>query len=93
MEYISSRTNPLIVRMAKLSDKKYRDEEKLFVAEGIKLFEELLACGITPAYAFATEKNAHLLDKLSEKTSRYLVSESVYEKISCEKAPQGVFVP
>ncbi|MBO7740889.1 MAG: RNA methyltransferase [Clostridia bacterium] len=91
MEYISSRTNPLIVRMAKLSDKKYRDEEKLFVAEGIKLFEELLACGITPAYAFATEKNAHLLDKLSEKTNRYLVSESVYEKISCEKAPQGVF--
>ena len=91
MEYISSRTNPLIVRMAKLSDKKYRDEEKLFPAEGIKLFEELLNAGVAPEYAFATEKNASLLHKLSSKTKCYIVSESVYEKISCEKAPQGVF--
>lgn len=91
MEYITSRTNPLIVRMAKLSDKKYRDEERLFPVEGIKLFEELLNTGITPEYAFATEKNAHLLAPISQKTKCYLVSESVYEKISCEKAPQGVF--
>lgn len=91
MEYISSRTNPLIVRMAKLSDKKYRDEERLFAAEGIKLFEEILSSDITPEYAFATEKNAHLLTRLSQKTKCYTVSESVYEKISCEKAPQGVF--
>lgn len=91
MEYISSRTNPLVIRMAKLSDKKYRDEEKLFPAEGIKLFEEILSCGIIPTYVFATEKNAHLLESLSEKTKCYTVSESVYEKISCEKSPQGIF--
>ena len=91
MEYISSRTNPLIVRMAKLADKKYRDEEKLFPAEGIKLFEEMIHCKITPEYVFATEKNAHLLAALSSNTKCYIVSDSVYEKISCEKAPQGIF--
>ena len=91
MEHISSRTNPLIVRMAKLSDKKYRDEEKLFCVEGIKLFEEMQNSGITPEYAFATEKNAHLLASLPQKVKCFTVSESVYEKISCEKAPQGVF--
>ncbi len=91
MEYISSRTNPLIIRMAKLADKKHRDEEGLFPIEGIKLFEELLKSGITPCYAFATEKTAELLKLLPESVKCYLVSDSVYEKITCEKSPQGIF--
>lgn len=91
MEYISSRTNPLIVRMAKLSEKKFRDEEGLFAIEGIKLFEEMQKKGIIPEYAFATEKAAYLLDTLPSSVKRYTVANSVYEKISSEKSPQGIF--
>lgn len=91
MNYISSRTNPLIVRIAKLSDRKYRETEKLFVIEGEKLFDEMMKQNIVPQYAFATAKEAHLLSKLSDSTECYEVSESVYQKISTEKSPQGIF--
>lgn len=91
MTYISSRTNPLIVRMAKLSERKYRDEEGLFVIEGIKLFEEMLKCGITPTYAFATAKESCRLSVLPDSVECYEVSDSVYQKISREKSPQGIF--
>ena len=77
--------------MAKLSDRKYRDEEKLFFIEGVKLFEEMLVSGVIPEYAFATAKAAHLLDRLPDSVERYEVAESVYQKISAEKSPQGIF--
>lgn len=91
MEHITSRTNPLIVRMAKLGDKKHRDAERLFPIEGVKLFEEMLKCGIFPTYVFTTKQYAHLLSALPGEVQAYTVSESVYEKISFEKSPQGIF--
>lgn len=91
MEIITSRANPLIMRMAKLKDKSAREAERLFTIEGIKLFEEMCQAGILPAYAFATEENRACLDALPASVPAYLVSESVYEKISSEKAPQGLF--
>ena len=91
MTYISSRSNPLIVRMAKLSERKYRDEEGLFAIEGVKLFDEMQKSGIVPQYAFATAKEAHLLKSLPPSVECYEVSDSVYQKISSEKSPQGIF--
>lgn len=91
VNYISSRTNPLIVRIAKLSDRKYREEEGLFIIEGEKLFDEMMKCNIVPQYAFATAKETHLLLKLPQSVECYEVSESVYQKISTEKSPQGIF--
>lgn len=91
MNYISSRTNPLIVRIAKLSERKFREAEELFVIEGEKLFDEMLRCGVVPKYAFATAKEAHLLQLLPREAECYEVSESVYQKISTEKSPQGIF--
>ena len=44
---ITSRQNPLIVRLAKLADRKYRKTEGLFLAEGVKLSEEAAKSGIT----------------------------------------------
>ncbi len=91
MTYISSRTNPLIVRIAKLSDRKYREAEGLFIIEGEKLFDEMQRCKIVPQYAFATAHETHLLRTLPESVECYEVSESVYQKISTEKSPQGIF--
>lgn len=91
METISSRTNSLIVRIAKLSDRKHREQEQLFTIEGVKLFEEMQKAGIVPVYAFATDKALSLLDTLPDSVKKIRVSESVYEKISSEKSPQGIF--
>ena len=39
-EYISSRSNAKVVALGKLSDKKYRDKESVFLADGVKLAGE-----------------------------------------------------
>lgn len=44
-ETITSRQNPLVTRLAKLSDKKYRDAERLFRIDGVKLFREAVKFG------------------------------------------------
>ena len=43
---ITSKSNRLIIRIGSLAEKKYRDSERLFRFDGIKLFREAAACGI-----------------------------------------------
>ena len=94
MEIITSKNNPIIIAAAKLADKKYREKTRTFAFEGIKLFEEALSAGIHFSRVFATEE---AYEKYGEKLSRLpkdtltVVSESVYEKLSFEHAPQGIF--
>ena len=91
MEHITSRANRLIVDTAKLQDRKYRHKEKLFFFEGKKLLAEALEKNIPLVRVFATEENAALLSSLPKNVETYLVSDSVYEKISAENSPEGVF--
>lgn len=91
MTTITSRNNRLIIETAKLSSKKYRDENGLFYFEGRKLLDEALANGIVPVRVFLTEKNASLADTLPAECEKYLVSDEVYAKLSEEKSPEGVF--
>lgn len=88
---ITSRSNRLIIETAKLSSKKYRDENRLFYFEGRKLLEEALSNGVVPVRVFLTEKNAHIADTLPKECEKYLVSEEVYAKLTEEKSPEGVF--
>lgn len=91
MEHITSRANRLIVDTAKLSERKYRQKEKLFFFEGKKLLFEALDKNIPLVRVFATEENAALLSTLPKNVEAYIVSDSVYEKISAENSPEGVF--
>ena len=92
-EYISSRSNPLIVEYSKLSDKKYRDASGLFFFEGVKLFREAVSKGICPVSVICTEKNSFLLNEIPNewKTRKITVTDAVYDKITNENSPQGVF--
>ena len=94
---ISSRSNDEVVRASKLSMKKFRDEEGLFLCEGEKLFEEAVLYG-EPYAVYVSEDS---IGRLSEKTvSRlddprlsgrvFALSRPAFEKISTEKSPQGV---
>ena len=47
---ITSKTNSTIVKIGKLDNKKYRNEEKLFVCNGIKLFKEAVNFNATIQY-------------------------------------------
>ena len=90
---ITSRANPRIVEAAKLQEKKHRTKTGRFFFEGHKLFSEARAasvpieCVIAEEQAFA--KYAALFD---DPTFEILVvPSSVYEKITAEQAPQGIF--
>jgi TrmH family RNA methyltransferase len=98
-EIITSRNNALIKWASSLSDKKYRNIEKSFIIEGEKLCYEAMEAGLVPTHIFISEdkleKNLERLKVYSqnekfENCTVISVSESVFEKISTEKSPQGI---
>lgn len=94
MEIITSKSNASVMAAAKLADKKYREREGKFAFEGIKLFEEAYKAGVRFSRVFVTESAYEkYTEKLSvlDKSVLTVVSDAVYEKLSFENAPQGVF--
>ena len=98
-EIITSRNNQLVKWATALSDKKNRKESGYFMADGVKLTKEAFEAGLPVDYCIVTEtKKTEIVDFLSvfKNEEKYkncrvvTVSESVFEKISTEKAPQGV---
>ena len=65
VEVITSRKNPFLLKMASLQEKKYREEQKLFLVEGKKLVEEVFLSGLLPEYLlFAESKYEVFMPKL-----------------------------
>ncbi len=93
-QYISSRANNLIVKMAKLKDKKYRKAEHLFRFDGIKLFSEALEKGVEIEYVFVMDSASAAVKCAVEDANLgsrvYLVSDEAFEKLTDEQAPEGV---
>ena len=95
-ETITGRKNPLVVRLSKLSDKKYRDAEELFRIDGVKLFAEAVQSGVKTEYIFIAESKrekltVELADELSRATGTVItVSDEVLAKLTDESAPQGI---
>ena len=93
---ISSKSNRLIVRIGSLAEKKYRDSERLFRFDGIKLFREAAACGVALRYVLVSAGAAGADAMLSEAGSKapgaglYLLSDEVFAKLSPEKSPEGI---
>ena len=96
MEWIAltSRQNPVVKRVVSLRDKKKRDEAGIFPVEGIKFIEDLSADGVYPSLLFLSEDaridRTRAEDLAGDAASLYFVSPDVYEKISLERAGEGV---
>ena len=91
MTLITSRNNTLICECSKLKDKKYREKTGLFVFEGRKLFLEAISCNIELTNVFVTENTASLLSGISVNAPVYTVTQSVYDKLSDDNSPDGIF--
>lgn len=88
IEKITSRQNPLIVRLSKLSDRKARDSEGIFRLDGVKLFDEAKRSGISLKYVFAT---GEMLGKAGDTDAKiFEVTGEVLSRLTDEKAPQGI---
>jgi TrmH family RNA methyltransferase len=69
-----------------LQQKKYRNQHGLFVAEGVKLVDELISCGLAAVGIYATEN-----DILQAKGVEYQkVSDTVLKRMSGLKTPNRV---
>lgn len=69
-----------------LQQKKYRQKHKLFVAEGVKVVNELLASSLEVEQLFVTDEELNL----SKKHAVTLISENELKKISTLKSPNKV---
>ena len=98
-DLITSRANPLVKSIGGLADKKNRIKEASFRFDGIKLFCEAVDFGVDiknvilkvpekESLAEAVE-NAVASGRLDERCV-VRVSESVFEKLSEERAPEGI---
>ena len=84
MEKITSTSNEIVKNAAKLSQKKYRDELRLFIAEGLKSVSGLLDAGFEIESLFLQKE----INLNANKT--YFVNEAVMSKISTTKTPCDV---
>ena len=96
-EVITSKTNSTIVKIGKLVKKKYRDEDKLFLCDGVKLFHEAINFGAKIEYILLKNDvdfesdTIDAIKALKVSGTRVLVlNEAVYSKISTEISPQGI---
>lgn len=95
-ERITSRKNTRIAQARALTDKKERDRTGCFFVEGSKLCEELLKESLCVETVFFTErareKYAYAVEPLLEKAQEsFCVTDEVYEKLTDEQHPEGVF--
>ncbi len=98
-EVITSRNNWLVKWAASLSDKKGRGAAKSFIAEGEKLTYEAISAELPVTHIFVCESRSETIisklrsvdvGKIYDDTEVHILSDSAFEKISTEKAPQGV---
>ncbi|MBQ3230050.1 MAG: RNA methyltransferase [Clostridia bacterium] len=92
MKYIESRNNPTVKNTVLLKDRRARKESGRFIFEGVHLLEEYLRFGHKPAMLFVRKDALSRHEGLiaSADCETVVVSESVYEKLTEEKAPQGI---
>lgn len=100
-EIVTSRRNPLVLLAASLSEKKYRDEHRLFAVPGIKLCKEAISAGVEVAHVLLSESYAasHSDEVMSafsggayQNTVLTVLSEGCFEKITTEKAAEGIIL-
>ena len=100
-ETITARKNPLVMLFSSLSEKKYREENGLFLAEGRKLCEEALATHAPVRYVLLSEEyakrnlksvTAAFADPIYDETELLVLSEGCFDKITTEKAPEGIIL-
>ncbi len=96
---LTSRQNATIKWVTSLHDKKGRRSSASFIAEGEKLTFEAAAAGLPITHVFVSDKKIDaLVSRIEEAFSAELykdteiitVAEEIFEKISTEKAPQGI---
>lgn len=96
MQLITSKDNEIIKNIKKLKDKKYRNEQKEFIVEGIKLIQEAIEEKAKIKMIIVCEgcvEEGSIEQKLLYQIAKYnciYVTEKVFSSITDVKTPQGM---
>ena len=94
MKIISSRENEIIKEIKKLKDKKYRDQKKQYIVEGIKMVKEAIKenADIQKIVINVDAKDYKLskFENILQNCEVIFVTENVFKVISDVTNPQGI---
>lgn len=95
METITSKDNSLIKEVKKLRNKKHREDQNQFLAEGLRFVEEALKSSFTVEYVFIRENildkwNSLKLGQFINESKVFIVSEAIMKSICNTDNPQGI---
>jgi TrmH family RNA methyltransferase len=97
VDLIQSKSNSTVTELSKLLNKKYREQRKLFVCDGIKLFLEAVTFEANIRY-IVLENNTVFSDEILQKIKECVekgtiilcVEDYVFAKLTSENSPQGI---
>ncbi len=93
---ITGKSNSTITRIGKLQNKKYRNDEKLFICDGVKLFKEAVKYQAKIRYiildneANLDTETIDLIRNCINKATVMCVEPNIFKKLTTENAPQGI---
>lgn len=91
---ITGLQNPVVKAAAELKQKKYRQQQGLFLAEGLRTVEEAVRYGNVKSVFYTAIEDDRTRSVLEEAASKQVqlicVSEAVLKKIADTETPQGV---
>ncbi len=88
---ITSTSNPQVKRLLQLQNKtKARNEEKVFVVEGVRMFSEVSEKDVEKVYISESLYNRKKQDLKLEQFPYEILSDSVFKHVSDTKTPQGI---
>lgn len=88
---ITSNSNAQVKRLLQLQKKsKARDEEKVFLVEGLRMFSEVPAERVHKVYISESLYNKKKQELNLERFSVEILSDSVFQYVSDTKTPQGI---
>lgn len=86
--------NPLVKAAAELKQKKYRQQQGLFLAEGLRTVEEAVAFGAVQSIfytAIEDDRTRAVLEQAAAKQIKLLcVTDNIMKKIADTETPQGI---
>ena len=88
--------NPVVKAAAELKQKKYRTQNGLYLAEGLRTAEEAVAYKVVETLFYVAtddERTMHLLeDAAAQNIKLVCVSENVMKKLQIQKLPRGLLL-
>lgn len=86
MTYIKSKENNFYKHLKKLNSKKYRDEYKEFLIEGLKVFDFVEKF----KYILIKESKNEKFPEFLEKDETFILADNIFDEISIQENSQGI---